>query len=153
MDIHIHDLILFRGSFYVVMYLFLIAINVYSWRRFGVNHILIFEINPRQHLTYSHLLELHAIFGGIWCLCLLGYVYSDYLNIPNLLFPLIFITILFVFLLNPLPILHRNARLWFLKLLVSVFVFVFFFCFSFLSVIHYKEWLISNMEKKRLTEE
>lgn len=113
-------LILFRGPFYIVMYLFLIGINVFSWRRSGVNHILIFEINPRQHLTYSHLLELHAIFGLIWCLGVLGFIHADIIGVNRLIFPLIIVGSMLAFILNPLNIFHRNSRHWLVKLIVSV---------------------------------
>ncbi|XP_065363374.1 solute carrier family 53 member 1-like [Calliphora vicina] len=116
----VHGLILFRAPFYVIMYLFLLGINVFSWRRAGVNHILIFEINPRKHLTYSHLLELHAIFGIIWSFCVLAFIYADYINMSRLLFPLLLIGIMLAFLFNPLPIFHCNARYWLLRLMGRV---------------------------------
>ncbi|XP_037819897.1 xenotropic and polytropic retrovirus receptor 1 homolog [Lucilia sericata] len=122
----VHGLILFRGPFYVIMYLFLLGINVFSWRRAGVNHILIFEINPRKHLKYSHLLELHAIFGIIWSLCVLGFIYADYINISPLVFPLLLITLMLTFLFNPLPLFYRNARYWLLRLIGRVILAPFF---------------------------
>lgn len=101
------------------MYLFLMGINVFTWRRAGVNHILIFEINPRKHLTYSHLLELHSIFGFIWSLCLLWFIYADKISTSKSIIPLFFIGIMWIFLFNPLPIFKRNARYWLLRLMVS----------------------------------
>uniref|UniRef100_A0A1A9W6A5 EXS domain-containing protein n=1 Tax=Glossina brevipalpis TaxID=37001 RepID=A0A1A9W6A5_9MUSC len=110
-------LILFRGPFYIVVYLFLIAINVYGWRRAGVNHILIFEIDPRKHLTYSHLLELSFIFAMLTALSVLGYVYAKNLHISGFLFPLILFLTMGLYLILPLPILHSDSRLWLLKVM------------------------------------
>ncbi|KAM7347488.1 solute carrier family 53 member 1-like [Cochliomyia hominivorax] len=112
--------LLFRGPFYIVMYLFLIGINVFCWRRAGVNHILIFEINPRKHLTYSNLLEIQAILSLIWCLGVLGFIYADYIQVSRLIFPLLITCVILVFLLNPLPIFHRNTRYWLLRLIARV---------------------------------
>jgi hypothetical protein len=38
---------LYRGPFLVILFLFLMGINVYGWRSSGVNHVLIFELDPR----------------------------------------------------------------------------------------------------------
>lgn len=102
------------------MYSFLLGINVFGWRRAGVNHILIFEINPRKNLTYSHMLELHGIFGVIWSLSVLGFIYAEDMHVARSLFPLLLLCIMLGFLLNPLPIFHQNARFWFLRLLVRL---------------------------------
>ncbi|KAH9634879.1 hypothetical protein HF086_017178 [Spodoptera exigua] len=59
---------LYRGPFLLVEFIFLIGINVYGWRSSGVNHVLIFELDPRNHLSEQHLMELAAIFGVIWAL-------------------------------------------------------------------------------------
>ena len=44
----------------------LLSWNTYGWRNAGVNHILIFEIDPRNHLNYLQLLTVRpAPLGGI----------------------------------------------------------------------------------------
>lgn len=35
----------------MVQFFFLMGINVYGWRSSGVNHVLIFELDPRNHLS------------------------------------------------------------------------------------------------------
>ena len=64
-DNHNVDVVLrlFRGPLLIILFLFLIGINIYGWRSSGVNHVLIFEIDPRNHLTEQHLIEIAAIFG------------------------------------------------------------------------------------------
>lgn len=49
---------MYRGVFLLVMLIFLVAINTCGWRAAGVNHVLIFELNPRTHLTYQQVLEV-----------------------------------------------------------------------------------------------
>ncbi|KAL9880661.1 solute carrier family 53 member 1-like [Glossina fuscipes fuscipes] len=115
--VEVQHLVLFRGPFYVVVYLLLMGINVYGWRRVGVNHILIFEIDPRKHLTYSHLLELSAIFAVLTALSVLGFIYAKNLHIPRFSFPLILLITMALYLILPLPIFHLDSRLWLLKVM------------------------------------
>lgn len=53
---------LYRGSLLIILFLFLIGINVYGWRTSGVNHVLIFELDPRNHLSEQHLMEVSLYF-------------------------------------------------------------------------------------------
>lgn len=63
---------LYRGPLLVIQFIFLLGINVYGWRSSGVNHVLIFEMDPRHHLSEQHIMELAAIFGVVWALSVLG---------------------------------------------------------------------------------
>uniref|UniRef100_A0A1I8NM67 EXS domain-containing protein n=1 Tax=Stomoxys calcitrans TaxID=35570 RepID=A0A1I8NM67_STOCA len=121
-----YGVLLFRGPFYVILYLFFLGINVLHWRQYGVNHVLIFEINPRKRLTYSHILELHGGFGVLWCLCVLGFIYGPQLNISRYWFPLILLMAMMIFLLWPFNAFHLSGRLWLLKLMGRVFAAPFF---------------------------
>ena len=38
---------LYRGPLLYIIFVFLMGINVYGWRSSGVNHVLIFELDPR----------------------------------------------------------------------------------------------------------
>ena len=49
---------MYRSVFLVILCTFLLAINTYGWRSSGVNHVLIFELDPRSHLTHQELLEV-----------------------------------------------------------------------------------------------
>lgn len=49
---------MYRGMFIVILDIFLLGINTYGWRSSGVNHVLIFEIDPRRHLTHQQLMEV-----------------------------------------------------------------------------------------------
>lgn len=49
---------MYRGLFLVILMIFLLGINTYGWRSSGVNHVLIFEIDPRHHLSHQQLLEV-----------------------------------------------------------------------------------------------
>lgn len=113
---------LYRGPMLIVMFLFLIGINVYGWRSSGVNHVLIFELDPRNHLSEQHLMEMAAIFGVVWALSILSFLYSATLSIPPFVNPLFLTIIMWLFVLNPFRILQHEARFWFLRIFVSPIV-------------------------------
>lgn len=110
---------LYRGPLLVIEFLFLMGVNVYGWRSSGVNHVLIFELDPRNHLSEQHLMELAAIFGVIWTLSLLSFLYSASLSIPPFVNPLALIVIMVVFILNPIKVFRHEARFWALRVMVS----------------------------------
>lgn len=110
---------LYRGPLLLVLFLFLMGINVYGWRSSGVNHVLIFELDPRNHLSEQHIMEMAAIFGVIWTLSVLSFLYSDSLSIPPYVNPLALIAIMILFLLNPTKTFRHEARYWVLRVLVN----------------------------------
>ncbi|XP_039287177.1 xenotropic and polytropic retrovirus receptor 1 homolog isoform X2 [Nilaparvata lugens] len=107
---------LYRGPLLIVQFLFLIGINVYGWRSSGVNHVLIFELDPRNHLSEQHLMELAAILGVVWTLSLLSFLYSPSLSIPPFVNPLSLVFIMIVFTMNPMRTFRHEARFWLLKI-------------------------------------
>lgn len=111
---------LYRGPLLIIEFIFLIGVNIYGWRSSGVNHVLIFELDPRNHLSEQHLMELAAIFGVVWTLSILSFLYSASLSIPPFINPLALAIIMAIFLLNPLKILRHDARFWLLRISVSV---------------------------------
>ena len=113
---------LYRGPLLIIVLMFLIGINVYGWRSSGVNHVLIFELDPRNHLSEQDLMEFATIFGVVWTLSVLSFLYSESLSIPPFLNPIGLVAIMLLFLLNPLKIFHHDARYWFLRILVSIFM-------------------------------
>ncbi|CAH1271599.1 XPR1 [Branchiostoma lanceolatum] len=112
---------MYRGSFLIVFFLYLLGLNTWGWRKFGVNHVLIFEIDPRHHLSHSEILEVASFMGVMWSLSVLGYIYSDVLKIPSFVHPLVLVGFMLLFLLNPLKIFYHRARFWFLRILFRIF--------------------------------
>lgn len=106
---------LYRGPLLIVEFIFLIGINVYGWRSSGVNHVLIFELDPRNHMSEQHLMELAAIFGVVWTLSFLSFLYSSTLSIPPYVNPLALTMIMMMFLFNPLKVFRHDARFWLLR--------------------------------------
>lgn len=113
---------LYRGPLLLVIFLFLMGINVYCWRSSGVNHVLIFELDPRNHLTEQHIMELATVFGLVWAGSALIFLYSEALHIPPYINPLILAVLMIAFLFNPTKTLRHDARFWVLRVTVSSLV-------------------------------
>ena len=118
---------LYRGPLLVIVFIFLLGINVYGWRSSGVNHVLIFELDPRNHLSEQHLMELAAILGVIWTLSVLMFLYSDHMAIPAYINPLALIILMSIFILNPTRTLQSDARFWLLRVVGRIFSAPFFY--------------------------
>ncbi|KAG8222648.1 hypothetical protein J437_LFUL003770 [Ladona fulva] len=117
---------LYRGPLLLVEFIFLMGVNVYGWRSSGVNHVLIFELDPRNHLSEQHLMELAAIFGVVWTLSMLGFLYSSSLSIPPYANPLALVIIMLIFLLNPIRVFRHEARFWAIKVVGRIIAAPFF---------------------------
>lgn len=113
---------LYRGPLLLIEFIFLLGVNVYGWRSSGVNHVLIFELDPRNHLSEQHLMELAAIFGVVWTLSLLSFLYSASLSIPQYVNPLALTIIMILFLINPIKVFRYEARFWLLRTCVSIVI-------------------------------
>jgi len=59
-------LFLYRSTSLVVLHIVLVGINVYGLSSSGVNHVLIFEIDPRNHLTYQQFFEIGTFLFVLW---------------------------------------------------------------------------------------
>ncbi|XP_071777921.1 xenotropic and polytropic retrovirus receptor 1a isoform X2 [Centroberyx gerrardi] len=112
---------IYRGGFLLIQFLFLLGINTYGWRQAGVNHVLIFEINPRNNLSHQHLFEIAGFLGVLWCMSIMSCLYSDYTYLPMQINPLILYGFMLLFLLNPFKTCYYKSRFWLLKLLFRVF--------------------------------
>jgi hypothetical protein len=110
-------LFLYRSTFLIVLHIALIGINIYGWSSSGVNHVLIFEINPRNHLTYQQFLEIGTFLFVLWFLSFTGFILSSYYDFHPFIHPLGFVTLILLLLLNPTPTFYHHARFWFLKTL------------------------------------
>lgn len=111
---------LFRGSFLVIYYVCMVGVNVYGWRSSGVNHVLIFEIDPRSHLNQFQLMEMGMFLADFWGAAVLLYQFSDLIHFPGYVTPLVLFTTMLVFLLLPFHIFYFKSRLWLLKILFRI---------------------------------
>ncbi|KAM3866475.1 xenotropic and polytropic retrovirus receptor 1 homolog isoform 2-T2 [Diretmus argenteus] len=98
----------------------LAGINTYGWRQAGVNHVLIFELNPRNNLSHQHLFEIAGLLGVLWCVSLLSCLFSDSILVPMQANPLALYGFFLLFLINPFKTCYYKSRFWLLKLLFRV---------------------------------
>lgn len=110
---------LYRAPFLIVLFIFLIGVNIYGWRSAGCNHVLIFELDPRNHLSEQHLMEMAGIFGVVWSISVLTFLYSQSLSIPPFVNPLALIFVMICFICNPFKVFRWEARFWLLRTVVS----------------------------------
>ncbi|XP_072748891.1 solute carrier family 53 member 1 isoform X2 [Anoplolepis gracilipes] len=118
---------IYRGPLLMIEFLFLMGINVYGWRSSGVNHVLIFELDPRNHLSEQHIIEMATILGLVWSVSILGFLYSDTLGVPPFVQPVLFYALLALFLFNPTRTLRHEARFWTLRVMGRIFCAPFFY--------------------------
>uniref|UniRef100_A0A0A1XJ32 Xenotropic and polytropic retrovirus receptor 1 n=1 Tax=Zeugodacus cucurbitae TaxID=28588 RepID=A0A0A1XJ32_ZEUCU len=127
--------LLFRGPFTMILFLGLLSLNFYIWRYVGINHVLIFELNPRNFLAAVQILEIAVVFGCILSLLTLAFLHSQYLGMPPYVFPLAMPIIMAVFLVNPIRIFHYQSRMWLLRYLGRIA------CAPFFKVVFVDFWL------------
>uniref|UniRef100_A0A667YAH7 Xenotropic and polytropic retrovirus receptor 1b n=1 Tax=Myripristis murdjan TaxID=586833 RepID=A0A667YAH7_9TELE len=107
---------IYRGGFLISKF----CINTYGWRQAGVNHVLIFELNPRNNLSHQHLFEIAGLLGVLWCVSLLSCLFSDSILVPMQANPLALYGFFLLFLINPFKTCYYKSRFWLLKLLFRV---------------------------------
>ena len=112
---------LYRSSLFIIVFIFLVGVNIYGWRAHGVNHVLIFELDPRDHLGSQDLLEIAFTFGLMWCMSVLLFLWSGPIGLPPLLNPMILNGIMLIYLFNPTKTFHYSARTWLICCIVSNF--------------------------------
>uniref|UniRef100_A0A8C6LP35 Xenotropic and polytropic retrovirus receptor 1b n=1 Tax=Nothobranchius furzeri TaxID=105023 RepID=A0A8C6LP35_NOTFU len=112
---------LYCGVFLVLLVTVVISgINTYGWRQAGVNHVLIFELNPRNNLSHQHLFEIAGLLGVLWCVSLLSCLFRDNILVPMQANPLALYGFFLLFLINPFKTCYYKSRFWLLKLLFRV---------------------------------
>lgn len=112
---------IYRGIFLFVLVTFLLAVNTWGWRKAGVNHVLIFELDPRDHLSYHQLLEVALLLGVLWAVSLVMFMFGDIIGIGAYSPNLVLVSFLFLFTVNPFRICYYRARFWLLKVLFRIF--------------------------------
>ncbi|XP_022523123.2 xenotropic and polytropic retrovirus receptor 1 homolog [Astyanax mexicanus] len=111
---------LYRGSFLLVEFLYLLGLSIWFWRRSGINHVLIFELDPRRHLSHQHVLEVAGFLAVCWCASMLACLHPSLLSVPQQLHPLFLHSLLLLLLLNPTPTCHSRSCRWLLAVMWKV---------------------------------
>lgn len=115
------SIFLYRSSLILIIHLILIGINIIGWSSYGINHVLIFELDPRSHITHEEILEGASLLSLIWIISFLTFILCEYGRLESHLQPIGFIFLLIILLFNPFNIMHRSARYWLCKELFRIF--------------------------------
>ena len=67
---------LLRPLLFTWIFITFLGVNIYAFKCVGVNHVLIFEIDPRDHLGHIHFLEIGTALGIVWAGCMNLYASS-----------------------------------------------------------------------------
>jgi hypothetical protein len=111
---------LYRSPLMLTIFLFQTGISIVIWKHYKINHVLIFELNPRNNLSFHHFIEFGSLLGIIWSISVLLFLLSSRLNVKPSICPLVVVLLILAYLLNPTRTCYHKARFWLLKRLVSV---------------------------------
>ncbi|XP_046607665.1 xenotropic and polytropic retrovirus receptor 1-like isoform X6 [Neodiprion virginianus] len=75
----------------------------------------------------KHIIEMASIFGIVWTLSVLGFLYSDNLGVSPFVQPVLLYAGLMAFLFNPTKTLRHEARFWALRVMGRIFCAPFFY--------------------------
>ena len=111
---------LYRSPLLLIIFLFQTGISIVIWKHYKINHVLIFELNPRNNLSYQHFFEFGSILGIIWSISVLLFLFSSkFHDFRPSICPLVVVIVILLYLLNPTQTGHYQARFWLLRILVS----------------------------------
>ncbi|EMR10502.1 hypothetical protein PNEG_01213 [Pneumocystis murina B123] len=109
----IYLLEIWSGFFLILLFLLLFGLNCYIWTKSKINYVFIFEFDTRHNLNWKQYLEIPSFIFLLFSLLF-------WLTFKNLwqplinYYPLFFIIITTIILLNPLPYFYRESRKWFI---------------------------------------
>lgn len=111
---------LYRSPLLLIIFLLQAGISIVIWKHFKINHVLIFELNPRDNLSFHHFFEFASLLGIIWSISVLLFLFSERLGIWPSTCPLLVVVLIAIYIFNPTATCHHRARFWLLKILVSI---------------------------------
>ncbi|EGD72104.1 xenotropic and polytropic murine leukemia virus receptor xpr1 [Salpingoeca rosetta] len=71
---------MYRGLLYPLIMLAFVAINMYTWRKFHVNYVLIFGLDHRRHTNYIKMLGTAGLLMAVWSVSVFAYLFQDELG-------------------------------------------------------------------------
>jgi hypothetical protein len=113
---------MFRVSLFIGLMVFFVGVNTYGWRANGVNHVLIFEVDPRDYLSSFQLMEIGSFMLVMWLCGLLSYYAVYHFGSPDHAYfcPIAVIVMIVLYTVFPFKALHWRSRTWFLRTLKRI---------------------------------
>lgn len=112
---------LYRSPLLLMIFMFQTGISIVIWKHYKINHVLIFELDLRNNLSFQHFMEFGSVLGIIWSISVLTFLFSESLNIRPSICPLVVVLLIGLFLFNPTASGYRRARFWLLKIIGRIF--------------------------------
>ena len=104
----------YRFVFMLILGLFFIATDVMLLRRFKVNYLFIFELDPHYKVTHVQLFRVAMMLLTIFMLCFMGQIMVSKLEYlfdpPNAICPLALITIFIILCFLPFHVFYLRTR-------------------------------------------
>ncbi|EJT99046.1 EXS-domain-containing protein [Dacryopinax primogenitus] len=109
--------------FILPIFTFLIGLNMCAWTRARINWVFIFDLDVRSVLDYREFFELPAfLFMTLSYCCFFSFYLVDNPRVDPHTWPLAWVVLSILVLINPLPIWRRRSRYWFLYMIARLLV-------------------------------
>ncbi|KAJ1311454.1 hypothetical protein OPQ81_009943 [Rhizoctonia solani] len=106
-----------------VIFSLLLGLNMIAWARARINFIFIFELDARTVIDAREYIELPAfLFSTLAYAFWLSFSRAGAETIAPTTWPVMWLGLTAIVLLNPFPIFHRSARWWLLRTVGKLFV-------------------------------
>lgn len=71
---------MYRGLLYPLIMISFVSVNMYIWRKYHVNYVLIFGLDHRNHTNFLQMLNSAGLLIVLWCLSVYLYIFQGYLS-------------------------------------------------------------------------
>lgn len=122
------SILLYKAAFLPILLLLLNSVNILIWKKYNINYVYIFNLNPKTKLNPFRFVEMSLIVYDIWIFSVFLYMYlvvEDYqkeINIGGLawIVPLLMYVFYILWFILPLKIFYRSTRYWFINTVVRI---------------------------------
>ncbi|WFD29677.1 Xenotropic and polytropic retrovirus receptor 1 [Malassezia sp. CBS 17886] len=112
---------LYGAAFIPVLFALIFGLNLVGWQAVRINTVFIFEWNASNALEPSQYFELPALFLLMLAICFwISFAAPAATAIAPTTWPLVWLVVVLVLLLNPFPVLYRSSRGWLIMSLLRV---------------------------------
>ncbi|EPQ26342.1 uncharacterized protein PFL1_05990 [Pseudozyma flocculosa PF-1] len=112
----------YGAEFIPTLFALLFGLNLAWWHEVRINTVFIFEWDVRHTMDHRQFFEIPALLMLLLSLCFWVSFLDPFPSaIAPTTWPTVWLVIFVVVLLNPLPILYRQSRIWFVRSLLRVF--------------------------------
>eukprot|EP01112_Ceratiomyxa_fruticulosa_P014910 TRINITY_DN4326_c0_g2_i1.p1 TRINITY_DN4326_c0_g2~~TRINITY_DN4326_c0_g2_i1.p1 ORF type:complete len:432 (+),score=31.95 TRINITY_DN4326_c0_g2_i1:250-1545(+) len=118
--------VIYRGMWLPILYLYLFTLNVYVWEKYHINYTAMFDIDSRQLHKTQVFIRSATTLAISWGVGVVLYMLSSYNQIHILgasldSFPLILSLVFWALVFCPFDLFHKSARGWLFRHLGNFF--------------------------------